>query len=140
MAIALALVITHPAFAITVILKNKNEPIRGFLVHEDGRQIQVRVLQSDGTFIEKTIAKAEIDLVHRPVDAQRFNSPARGRIASEGPGILVRLPRSCGSEPHRPVPRYLAPWLLSAVPETARAASILRNVSWRRGVEPVKPV
>jgi len=72
LAIALVLVVTQRAFAITVILKNKAEPIRGFLVSEDARQIQLRVPQSDGTFQEKTIAKSDIDLVHRPVDLKRL--------------------------------------------------------------------
>ncbi len=60
------------ASAVTVLLVGQDQPLHGYLVSADDKQIVVRVLRSDGVWREQTIARSQIDVLHQPVDAERL--------------------------------------------------------------------
>ncbi|MBM3999776.1 MAG: hypothetical protein FJ297_09610 [Planctomycetes bacterium] len=64
---------------VTVLLKGQPQPVHGYLVRADDARVVVRVADAEGNWKERTIERAEIDVLYDAVDAARLADldPAR---------------------------------------------------------------
>jgi hypothetical protein len=63
-----------PAWAVTIVLKNSDTPLRGYPVSENESVVVIKILEADGKLVERSIPRAEIDLIHYPVSRERLES------------------------------------------------------------------
>lgn len=79
LAAALLLIFASTAHAVVVYKKGTTQPIAGYLVREDDREVVLRQLQADGRSEDVAIAKEEIEELLHTVDPKRMAAldPAR---------------------------------------------------------------
>ena len=64
--------ISVPCWAVIVFSKNQDEPIRGFLIHEDGVHIEVHEPLPNGDFRKHFLPRVSIDDMIRAVEPERL--------------------------------------------------------------------
>jgi len=69
----LVLVAARPAWAVIVFLKNRPEPIRGFLIQEDAIRVVVNELLPNGEAREQILPRVKIDDIIQAVSAERLS-------------------------------------------------------------------
>ncbi len=65
---------TASLLAITVLVRGESKPIYGTLVRQTDKTLVVQIRTADGSFVERTLARDQIELLYHPVDPARLES------------------------------------------------------------------